>query len=151
MKYYVCRFFYFLFRLLIYLIKIFVGLMVTLFASYFSLIAGVISCIGRKEFDWQILLYTLISIGVIMGIWILFFRKTKNLQKLVYLILLTVWLVFPHISPSVMRQIDYDTCIDTGICAEGIRFESGVMNKEYCLEQGKIWNGEKKECNMNNH
>ena len=47
-----------------------------------------------------------------------------------------------------MRQFDYDTCVDIGICTEGLKFSDGVMNKEYCITKSKKWDSERKVCDM---
>lgn len=44
--------------------------------------------------------------------------------------------------------IDEDSCVDTGICAEGLKFGNDIMSKEYCLEKGKKWDDKRKECDM---
>lgn len=72
----------------------------------------------------------------------------KKILKIIYAAIFFIWLFSPRILPSVMRQFDYDTCVDIGICAEGVRFSDGVMNKEYCLKNDKKWDNEEKMCDM---
>lgn len=59
-----------------------------------------------------------------------------------------IWLFAPRILDSVMRQFNYDYYVDSGICTEGVRFKDGVMNKEYCLKEGKKWHDKEKMCDM---
>lgn len=96
----------------------------------------------------QVLLYVLASIFTVLGIWLIAFKKTKRNTKIIYAVIFFIWLVSPRILPSVMRQFDFDTCVDIGICAEGLRFSNGIMNKEYCLKEGQKWDDKEKMCDM---
>lgn len=148
MKTFLTKFFSILFRILVTVVKIFICLSITLFVGYFAAIASVVASVGRQGFDWQVLLYVLVSAFTVLGIWLIVFIKTKKNTKIIYAVIFFIWLFSPRILPSVMRQFDYDTCVDIGICAEGLRFVDGVMNKEYCLKKGKKWNDKRKVCDM---
>lgn len=137
-----------LFRIMVAVVKTFICLSITVFVGYFAAIASVIASVGKQGFDWQVLLYVLASIFTALGTWLLAFKKTKRNTKIIYAVIFFIWLVSPRILPSVMRQFDFDTCVDIGICAEGLRFANGVMNKEYCLKEGKKWDDEEKICDM---
>jgi len=137
-----------LFRIMVAVVKIFICSSITIFVGYFAAIASVIASVGKQGFDWQVLLYVLASILTVLGIWLIAFKKTKRNTKIIYAVICFIWLVSPRILPSVMRQFDFDTCVDIGICAEGLRFANGVMNKEYCLKEGKKWDDEEKMCAM---
>lgn len=137
-----------LFRIIVTVVKIFICLSITIFIGYFAAIASVVASVGRQGFDWQVLLYVLASIFTILGIWLVAFIKTKRNTKIIYAVIFFIWLFSPRILPSVMRQFDYDTCVDIGICSEGLRFSDGVMNKEYCLKKGKKWDDKRKVCDM---
>lgn len=130
------------------IVKIFICLGITLFVGYFATIASVVATIGRQGFDWQVLLYVIVSAFTVLCIWLMAFIKTKKNTKIIYAVIFLIWLLSPRILPSVMRQFDYDTCVDIGICAKGIRFSDGVMNKEYCLKKGKKWDDKEKVCDM---
>lgn len=148
MKNFIIKSFSILLKIIVTIIKIFICLNITLFAFYFAGIVSVIAGIGRNEFDWQILLYILVSVFTVLGIWFLAFIKTKRNTKIIYTVIFFIWLFSPRILPSVMRQFDFDSCIDTGICAEGLKFGNDVMSKEYCLKKGKKWDDKRKECDM---
>jgi hypothetical protein len=148
MKTFLTKLFLILFRIIVIVVKIFICLSITLFVGYFASIASVIATVGKQVFDWQVLLYVLVSVFTVLGIWLIAFIKTKKITKIIYAIIFFIWLFSPRILPSVMRQFDYDTCVDIGICAEGLRFADGVMNEEYCLKQGKKWDDKRKVCDM---
>lgn len=148
MKAFLTKLFSILFRIIVIILKIFICLNITLFVGYFATIASVIAIGGRQGFDWQVLLYVLASAFTMLGIWLIAFIKTKRNIKIIYAVIFFIWLFSPRILPSVMRQFDFDTCVDIGICAEGVRFVDGVMNKEYCLKEGKKWDEKRKVCDM---
>lgn len=148
MKAFFKKLFLILFKIMVAIVKIFACLAITLFVGYFATIASSTAIAGKQGFDWQILLYILASVFTILGIWLIAFIKTKRNIKIIYSVVFFIWLFSPRILPSVMRQFDYDTCVDIGICSEGLRFADGVMNKEYCLEKGKKWDDKEKVCDM---
>lgn len=148
MKNSILKLFSIIFKLIIILIKILSCLFVTITVCYFAAIASVVAIAGRQGFDWQVLLYVLASVFAVFGIWLIAFKKTKRNTKIIYTVIFFIWLFSPRILPSVMRQFDFDTCVDSGICAEGLRFADGVMNEEYCIKEGKKWDDKRKECDM---
>ena len=148
MKAFLTKTFLILFKILVAVVKIFICLGVTLFVGYFAAIASSTAVAGKQGFDWQVLLYVLAYVFTILGIWLVAFIKTPKNIKIIYAVAFFIWLFSPRIFPSVMRQFDYDTCVDIGICAEGVRFADGVMNKEYCLKKGKKWDDKEKMCDM---
>ncbi len=148
MKTFLSKTFLILYRIIVAVLKTFICLIVTLFVGYFAAIASSTAIVGKQGFDWQVLLYALASVSTILGIWIVTFVKTKRNIKIIYAIIFFICFFSPRILPSVMRQFDYDTCVDIGICSEGLRFSDGVMNKEYCLNKGKKWDDKRKVCDM---
>lgn len=148
MKAFFKKFFLILFKILVAIVKIFICLNITIFVGYFAAIASATAIAGRQGFDWQVLLYVLASIFTVLGIWLIAFKKIKRNTKIIYAVIFFIWLFSPRISHFITRQFDYDTCADIGICAEGLRFSNGVMNKEYCLKEGKEWDDKEKMCDM---
>lgn len=148
MKAFLKKLFLILFKITVAIVKIFACLAITFFVGYFAAIASATAIAGKQGFDWQVLLYVLASVFMILGIWLIAFIKTKRNIKILYAVIFFIWLFSPRILPSVMRQFDYDTCVDIGICAEGVRFVDGVMNKEYCLKKCKKWDDKEKMCDM---
>lgn len=148
MKAFLKRLFLILFKIMVVVVKIFACLVITFFVGYFAAIASSTAIAGKQGFDWQVLLYVLASVFMIFGGWLIAFIKTKRNIKIIYSAVFFIWLFSPRILPSVMRQFDYDTCVDIGICAEGLRFSNGVMSKEYCLKEGNKWDNKRKVCDM---
>lgn len=72
-----------------------------------------------------------------------------NLKKILFfIILLTVLLFLPKVIHSIKYYIDEDSCVDTGICAEGLKFGKNILTKEYCLKKHFKWDDKRKECDM---
>lgn len=142
------KLFIILFKIVVVIVKIFTCLAITFFVGYFAAIASTTAIVGKQGFDWQVLLYVLASVFTVLGIWLIAFIKTNKKIKIIYAVIFFIWLFSPRILPSVMRQFDFDTCVDIGICAEGLKFKDGIMSKEYCLKKGKKWDEKRKECDM---
>lgn len=127
-----------LLKVLFTLLKLLFCLFITLFVSYFALLIFV------SKLDLQILLYEIISIFMIIGVWIVAFIKVKNRTVIIYALIFIFWFVFLNTLPSVKKQIDIDGCLDSGDCAEGlfINTEYGKIeiNKENCLKYNWICN-----------
>lgn len=65
-----------LLKVLFILLKLLFCLFITLFVSYFAILIII------SKFDLQILLYEIISMFTIVGIWIVSFAKVKKEQQL---------------------------------------------------------------------
>ncbi|MFA7658929.1 MAG: hypothetical protein WCY19_05810 [Candidatus Gastranaerophilaceae bacterium] len=73
----------------------------------------------------------------------------KDLKKIILLILVLIILFFTFkIIQKIKCFIDEDFCVDTGICAEGLRFGENILTKEYCLKKHFKWDDKRKECDM---
>lgn len=148
MKIFLTNLFSILKKILIILLKSLFCLLFTTMVGYSITLIGFGSFATKEKFDWQIILYIGLGIFLILSTWINSFFKTAVKFKLVCLSLCIIWLFSFKILPSVMYQINEDTCIDEGICAEGLRFGDNAMSKEYCLKKGKKWDDKRKECDM---
>lgn len=148
MKVFLTKLFLILFRIIAAVVKIFACLAITLFIGYFAAIASTTAIAGKQGVDWQVLLYVLVSAFTVLGGWLIAFIKTKRNIKIIYAVIFFIWLFSPRILPSVMRQFDFDTCVDIGICSEGLRFKDGIMNKEYCIKYQGKWDDKRKVCDM---
>lgn len=135
-----------LLKVLFNLLKLLFCLFITLFVSYFAILVII------SKFDLQILLYEIISIFTIVGIWAVSFVKVKNRTTIIYAIIFISWFVLLNTLPSVKKQIDIDDCLDSGSCSEGlfINTEYGKIeiNKENCLKYNWTWNEERKYCQL---
>lgn len=135
-------------NIIIIAIKLLFCLIFTLMVGYSIALIGFSSFTTKENVDWQIILYVGLGIFLILSIWINSFFKTTRKFKLSCLILFVIWIFSFKILPSVMHQINEDSCIDTGICAEGLKFGDEIMSKEYCLQKGKKWDDKRRECDM---
>lgn len=154
MKKFISKSFTILLKLLIILVKIFICAIATVVVGYFTLLFGIVAIISEKALDWQLLLYTIISILVLLGTWLIAFIKISKKVKIIYALVFFIWLFSPKIFPSVMKQLDFDSCIDTGICPEGLNMkdkngETVLINKENCLDANYIWVEKSKSCDFN--
>lgn len=108
-------------KILYILLKLLFCLFITIFVVYSAAIISAGLCVDSK-FDWQILLYEIISIFIIVGIWIVSFVKVKKRTAIIYALIFVLWFISLSKLPSVKKQLDLDNCVDTGNC-------SGVYKK----------------------
>ena len=130
------------------LITLLVGLysLTSIFPALFALVGGL---------DLQILFSATLPIFVVVSAWVIVFRKTSPHFKLSFIIalFLYIYLVFNPL-PSVKKAHDTYRCLDSAgrWCAEGVKTkidgELVEINEENCLKYNRIWNSERKECNL---
>jgi len=148
MKTFLTNLFSILKKILIILLKLLFCLLFTIMVGYSIALIGFGSFATKENFDWQIILYVGLGIFLIFSIWINSFFKTARKFKLICLILFIAWFFSFKILPSVMYQINEDSCVDTGICAEGLKFGKNTLTKDYCLKKHFKWDDKRKECDM---
>ena len=135
-------------KILVILLKIFFCLCFTVLVAYGVALIGTLGYSGTKSLDWQIIFYIILGIFLILGAWVNSFFKTSIKIKAFSIILFLIWFFSPYFLHSVMDAINEDSCLDTGVCAEGLKFGKDIMSKEYCIEKGKKWDDKRKECDM---
>lgn len=135
-------------KTLIVLLKLFFCLCFTILVGYGVALIGTIGYVDTKHLDWQIAFYVSLGLFLILGAWINSFLRTLTKIKVSFIILFLIWFFSPYFLNSVMNAINEDTCVDIGICAEGLKFSNGIMNKEYCLKEGQKWDDKEKVCDM---
>lgn len=145
---------------LIIVFKFSYGIFCTMFSLYimfFLFIVLLHSFFTDNGFDIQIVLYTILSVALIIGFWSLIFIKIKLIFKvLIFLLLLIIQLNYLEISmfiPSVKKIFDMELCIDMGICPEGIKIKNdeGVLfeiNKKSCTKYHYKWDEKGKWCDL---
>lgn len=148
MKTFLANIFLILKKILIILLKLLFCTFLTILIGYWIALIGTLGITNIKHLDWQIIIYVGLGIFIIFSIWINSFLKTTRKFKLICFILFIIWIFSFKILPSVMYQINEDTCIDTGICAEGLRFDKNILTKDYCLKKHFKWDDKRKECDM---
>lgn len=109
-------------KTLIVLLKLFFCLCFTILVGYGVALIGIIGYADTKHLDWQIAFYVSLGIFLILGAWINSFFRTPTKIKASFIILFLIWFFSPYFLNSVMYAINEDTCVDIGICAEGLRF-----------------------------
>ncbi len=141
-------FFKTLIRLFIIIIKLFLCLVITIFGLFRDYIILAIP----HEFSWQILFYLFFAVIAISGIWVILFKKTKKITKLIFLGLFITYFLSPKFLPSVMKTFQVDSCLSGGICTEGLEIntEHGriEINRENCLKYNWQWNENRKWCDV---
>lgn len=138
------------------IIPIVVSIIYVLFILYIMLFLGYMSCltliISFKDFPFQTIIFILFSLGIVLLLWLILFVKIKFYNKFLAFVLILLFIRFLFIIPAVKYAIDVDTCIDTGICKEGVETkidnELNKINKENCLKYHKEWYDSINSCNI---
>lgn len=138
-------------KLLNILIKLILCTIFTILIGYWVALIGTLGIADIKHLDFQIVFYIVFGIFLILGAWINSFFKTSTKIKLLFIILFPIWFFSPFLLHSVMYVINEDDCVDTGICAEGLKFGENILTKEYCLKQHFKWDDKRKECDMRSY
>lgn len=124
----------------------------TSFLIFLVLIVNADALIGLEKYNVHIFLHTLISLFVVVILWLLLFLKINTLVKLMIYIIFIGYLFLFNTNPYIIEVYEYNTCIDTGICKDGIQTKiDGVLmkvNKENCLKYHKEWYDSINSCNI---
>ncbi len=116
------------------IIKVILCLFLTLAVGVWSSYILIIAFTHPINFDWQMIIFTIFSVLIIIGVWIIAFVKTNKIIILLYLILLITYFFTPKIFPSVMMQFNIDSCLDRGGCWDSIRNNCEMNNQKKCTE-----------------
>lgn len=122
-------------------------LVLTLFILFSSLMFTFASL---SQGDYHILLFTILSIIIVLILWSLLFIQVSLLSKFTILGITILFSYFLFQMPVIERAVKYNMCIDTGVCAEGIKTviddDLIEINRENCLKYGKEWVAEYNLC-----
>lgn len=126
--------------------------MCTLFVASNVFVVSVHSLFTDNSFDFQIILYIILSFMFIIGLWTLLFAKIKLPMKIFIFLSLLIIQLSSTTFPSVNKVFNMETCIDTGICPEGLNIkidgELVEINKDNCLKYNRQWDDIRKTCNI---
>ena len=122
---------------------------ITLFLGYISFLLMIISF---KDFPFQTVVFILFAIFIYILTWSLLFIKIKFYNKLLVFVFILIFIKFLFVIPAAEYAVDTDTCIDTGICKEGIQTKIDgkltEINKYDCLKHNKEWYEIINSCNV---
>ncbi len=104
----------------------------------------------KTNYGIQLALYQLLSLLLIILFIIFPFIKEKIFNRILW-ILFFVWLFLIKLFPDIKNSFAIDTCLDTGICTDGLEIntEYGLVkiNKENCIKYN--WKWENGYCDVN--
>lgn len=136
-----------IFNILIYFVYVFICVCITLFLGYIGCLILVIS---MKNYPFQTITFLILSLGAVVVLWSLLFVKMKFFKKFLGFVLLLLIIKFLFILPAVNYAFEVDTCIDIGVCKEGIETKIDgqliEINKENCLLHNKEWDDNINSC-----
>lgn len=107
-----------------------------------------------KHFDFQIVLYIIISIILVFTIFtVLFFKNLPLRQKIITVISCFIVFIIFSCLPEIKKINDIKICYKTGICAQGLDAETKdnitfKINKENCEKYNYKWNKFKHTCDL---
>ncbi len=126
---------------------------------FFSVFISLILCLSaytillNERYHYQAFLYVLASFFIIIGFLYIIFFKTEKHVKIIFCILILIHIFVVAKLPKVKRAFAKDTCLDIGICKEGLEIRNAEgnivkINKENCLKYNWSWNEERKSCDV---
>ncbi len=133
-------------RIVFIFFKIIVSIMFILLIAYYN---GILVAL-KTNYGIQLALYQLLSLLLIILFIIFPFIKEKIFNRILW-ILFFVWLFLIKLFPDIKNSFAIDTCLDTGICTDGLEIntEYGLVkiNKENCIKYN--WKWENGYCDVN--
>ena len=123
-----------------FIVNLLISLLIFLIGIYFTLIF----LIALPKLYLQTVIFFLITLVCSVLPIIIFFKKGKIIKKIGITFLCLFSFIGAFKIPIVEKGIAIDTCIDTGICQEGIDTVIGdkeleTVTKENCLKHNKVW------------
>lgn len=118
-----------------------------------------ITSIITQNFDIQVLLFGIVTLGLLISFVFLFFIKSLNKIRipllLVLLILQIIDFRFSFYIPSVNKAIEIEACLDRGYCWDYIRNKCEkndqgfcFKNKQECNDRNGYWKEDKQYCEL---
>lgn len=133
-------------------LKFFIGLFLSIIFCFGALIVLIRPVLGLDSWDWQIILYLIVTLMILTGLWTILFKSVNNLIKILFIIVIILYIKLPNILSSVMFQFEESHCIEDGLCAEGTYIKRNdnkiFINEESCIQHGWSWNKNFRYCNL---
>jgi len=102
-----------------------------------------------EYWDWQLILFTLLSIFLLVTAAICLLPKAKNKLFFTLIVLFALYCILPFLPTSIRELAGYELCYDDSQCPENskvyIDHKLVMINKKNCLKYGWVWN-EKGKC-----
>lgn len=136
------------------LIKIFICLLFTFIIGFTSCIIFIISV--ATQFSWQILLYVLLSIIVVIGLWLISFLKTTHVIKILWMGLFIGFVFAFYRLPDINTALNINHCIDRGHCWDSHRNRCEEKDQCMCVKNAEkckndfngVWDEEMLYCTI---
>ena len=110
-------------------------------------------CLGSDNWDWQIIFYLFLTAITMIVLWLVSFKKLHWITRALFVIILIFQFQSLHLLPSAMEQLKYISCVEDGLCDEGLEVTAKdgkrvIINKENCIKNGWEWIEDGKTCNI---
>ncbi len=80
------------------------------------------------------------------------FLDLKLHNTVIFIIIIVIYMFMLDYLPDVKYNMDLDTCLDNGICAENLEVNTEygkiIINSQTCIKYGWSWNEEKMFCDL---
>ena len=127
--------------------KIIFKIILSLLLSIFF-IGSILIDMMVSGFNEETLLLAIFSLAMIPLTCAIFFMKSKWYFKVLYVLILFVYINLPFIMPKSRLAWDKDECYDDGYCKEGLKWAGEIVTKEYCLKHKLTWDERNRSCDM---
>lgn len=134
------------FKCLLKLLKIFLLIIIILAA-----LGGILAASMPKS-SLQVQIFILYSGFAALTAFFYMFLDLKLHNTIIFIFIIVIYMFMIDYLPDVKYNMNLDTCIDNGICAENLEVNTEygkiIINAQTCIKYGWSWNEEKMFCDL---
>lgn len=129
-------------------IKVIAGCINIFFSLMSLMLVAILGAISEK--GWQLVLFIIANFSFISIIWYSFLSKIVIWKKIPLVIIGFSMFYFSFYIPEIKKANDLETCLDVGICAQGLETNTEYgrveINEDNCLKYQWEWDEKGKTC-----
>lgn len=141
-----------IFKVFIWLVKVLVCASISFLVFMESSYILEIPVNNPEYWDWQLILFALLSVFLLVASAICLFPKSKNKLFFALIVLFALYCSFPFLPTSIRELAGYELCYDDSHCLENskvyVDHRLVMINKKNCLKHGWVWDEKGKSCDI---
>ncbi len=105
-----------------------------------------------EYWDWQLILFALLSVFLLVASAISLFPKSKDKLFFALLVSFVLYCCLPFLPTSIKKVSSYQLCYDDSYCPEDTKVyvdhKVVMINKKNCIKHGWVWNEKGKYADL---
>ena len=105
-----------------------------------------------EYWDWQLILFALLSVFLLVASAICLFPKSKNKLFFALVVLFVLYCCLPFLPTSIQKVFSYQPCYDRSHCPEDTKVyvdhKVVMINKKNCIKHGWVWDEKGKYADL---